>query len=122
MRAKNVKLLQLEILNRRTLLTEEDSKDLNKYRLGHAGELQFDAMIAAFSASVVHMKDYRFQLESASVTGKKSATARLKSKSTISSFLKISCTHSKSKIINMILNITLTVPGVLPAVRKSSIP
>lgn len=71
MRAKNVKLLQLEILNRRTLLSVEDSKDLNKYRMGHAGELQFDAMIAALSTPVVHMKDYRFQSESASVTGKK---------------------------------------------------
>lgn len=32
MRSKNVKLLHLDILNRRTLLSDEDSKDLNEYR------------------------------------------------------------------------------------------
>ena len=63
MRAKNVKLLQLEILNRRTLLDDEDRKDLNKYRMGHMGELQFDSMIGAFAAPIVHLKDYRFQLD-----------------------------------------------------------
>lgn len=71
MRAKNVKLLQLEILNRRTLLSDEDKKDLNKYRMGHTGELEFDAIIDALSLPVLHLKDYRFQLEGAAGSGKK---------------------------------------------------
>lgn len=63
MRAKNVKLLQLEILNRRTALTDDDYKDLKKYRMGHVGELQFDSVIDALAAPIVHLKDYRLQLD-----------------------------------------------------------
>lgn len=63
MRVKNVKLLQLEILNRRTALTDDDYKDLMKYRMGHVGELQFDSVIETLAAPIVHLKDYRFQLD-----------------------------------------------------------
>ena len=70
MRAKNVKLLQLEILNRRTALTDDDRKDLNKYRMGHAGELQFDSLIEELAVPVVHLKDYRFQMDGPAVDKK----------------------------------------------------
>lgn len=71
MRAKTVKLMQLEILNRRTMLSDEDRKDFNKCRMGHVGELQFDSVIEMLACPVVHLKDYRFQLDDSAGRDKK---------------------------------------------------
>lgn len=65
MREKSIRHAQLEILNRRTVLSDRDRKDLLKYRLGHAGELQFDAIVEVMGMPVMHLKDYRFPLDAA---------------------------------------------------------
>ncbi len=72
MRGKIRRYRQLEILNRRMMLTGEDGKDLLKYRLGYAGELQFDKIVADLGIPVVHLKDYRFRTDAAE--GRKTAT------------------------------------------------
>lgn len=71
MRTKSVKLLQLEILNQRTMLSDEDRKNLNKYQMGHVGELQFDSVVEMLACPVVHLKDYRFQLDGYGARDKK---------------------------------------------------
>ncbi|MCD2136541.1 nuclease-related domain-containing protein [Salinicoccus halitifaciens] len=65
MREKSLKHAQLEILNRRTVLSARDRKDLLKYRLGYTGELQFDGIVEDLGVPVVHLKDYRFRLDAA---------------------------------------------------------
>ncbi|SOC37905.1 nuclease-related domain-containing protein [Salinicoccus kekensis] len=65
MRKKSLKHVQLEILNRRTVLSARDRKDLLRYQLGYTGELQFDGIVEALGVPIVHLKDYRFRLDAA---------------------------------------------------------
>lgn len=66
MRIIPIKLKQLQILKRRTILGETEEKEREKLHLGYAGELEFDKLLGEYlrELDVYHLKDFRFKLDS----------------------------------------------------------
>lgn len=66
MRIIPMKLKQLQILKRRTILGETEEKERVKLQRGYAGELEFDKLLGEFvrELDVYHLKDFRFKLDS----------------------------------------------------------
>lgn len=65
MRKLPLKLKQLQILSRRTLLGETEEKERNKLNRGWLGELEFDKLLdtAVRDMNIYHLKDYRFKID-----------------------------------------------------------
>lgn len=70
MRTIPLKLKQLQILTRRTLLDESEEKEKEKLTRGWQGELGFDKLIdtAVRGKEIYHLKDYRFKIDSGTET------------------------------------------------------
>lgn len=66
MRKIPLKLKQLQILKRRTILAETEEKEREKLHRGYAGELKFDKLLGAVvrELDVYHLKDFRFKIDS----------------------------------------------------------
>lgn len=64
MRIIPLKLQQLHILKRRSILSESESKEYNKLQSGYLGELEFDKILDEYlkDLEVYHLKDYRFKV------------------------------------------------------------
>ena len=64
MRIIPLKLQQLHILKRRSILSESESKEYNKLQSGYLGELEFDKILDGYltGLEVYHLKDYRFKV------------------------------------------------------------
>ncbi|MFD2830218.1 nuclease-related domain-containing protein [Corticicoccus populi] len=62
MRIKSLKLQQLEILNVRTKLGDEENRELKYLSAGFQGEIDFDNILESFihDKNCIHIKDYRF--------------------------------------------------------------
>ncbi|CDZ99094.1 Nuclease-related domain protein [Jeotgalicoccus saudimassiliensis] len=65
MRKLPLKLKQLKILSRRTLLGETEEKEKEKLARGFEGELLFDRLLdeSVRALDVFHLKDYRFKID-----------------------------------------------------------
>src|SRR5699024_12427690 len=87
MRTIPLKLKQLQILTRRTLLDETEEKEKEKLTRGWQGELGFDKLIdtAVRGKGIYHLKDYRFKIDSGTET------------------LKVACSISEVQIDNELL-------------------
>lgn len=72
MRKIPLKLKQLQILKRRTILGKNDEKEREKLQRGYAGELKFDKLLdeALRDMDVYHLKDFRFKIDSSATTMK----------------------------------------------------
>lgn len=72
MRIIPLKLKQLQILSRRTILGETEEKEREKLQRGYAGELEFDKLLGEFvhGLDVYHLKDYRFKIDNNEATMK----------------------------------------------------
>lgn len=72
MRKIPLKLKQLQILKRRTILGKNDEKEREKLQRGYAGELEFDKLLdeALRDMDVYHLKDFRFKIDSSATTMK----------------------------------------------------
>src|SRR5699024_11994623 len=70
MRTFPLKLKQLQILTRRTLLDETEEKEKEKLTRGWQGELGFDKLIdtAVRGKEIYHLRDYRFKIDSGTET------------------------------------------------------
>ena len=68
MRKLPLKLKQLQILSRRTILGETEEKERGKLTRGYRGELEFDKLLdeAVRDLDVYHLKDYRFKIDAGS--------------------------------------------------------
>lgn len=68
MRKLPLKLKQLQILSRRTLLGETEERERVKLTRGYKGELEFDKLLdeAVRDLDVYHLKDYRFKIDAGS--------------------------------------------------------
>lgn len=72
MRKIPIKLKQLQILKRRTMLGETEDKERMKLYRGYKGELQFDKQLESLIShlDVFHLKDYRFKINDSDTTMK----------------------------------------------------
>lgn len=72
MRIIPLKLKQLQILKRRTILGETEEKEREKLHRGYIGELDFDILLGELvqELDVYHLKDYRFKIDSGATTMK----------------------------------------------------
>jgi len=70
MRTIPLKLKQLQILSRRTLLGSTEEKEKEKLTRGWHGELGFDKLLdtAVRGKEIYHLKDYRFKIDSGTET------------------------------------------------------
>lgn len=72
MRKIPLKLKQLQILTRRTILGEPEEKERIKLQRGYSGELDFDKLLGAVlrGLDTYHLKDFRFKIDSGATTMK----------------------------------------------------
>lgn len=55
---------QLEYINVRGVISPDEQKKLDSLRLGFKGELQFDTLIENETPELIHVKDFRFSVDS----------------------------------------------------------